>query len=210
MKKSNMAELKPVSTLMITATVTDPDKNGEAVDQRECRSMIGSLLYLTMRWAYIKFVMCLCACFQASPCSSHRTVVQRIFRYLKYTLEFRIWYSASSSCDLIGFSDADFAGCGIDQKSTSSTCHFLRSSFVCWSDRKQSSVAQSTTEAEYAAAASCCSQILWIVHTMRDCGVTYTSVPLMCDSSSVICLTQNPIFMGETHKSEIPLLEKPC
>jgi hypothetical protein len=210
MKKSNMAELKPVSTLMSTATVMDPDKNGEAVDQREYRRMIGSFLYLTMRWADIMFVMCLCACFQASPCSSHRTVVQRIFGYLKYTLKFRIWYSASSSRDLIGFSDADFAGCGIDQKSTSSTCHFLSSSLVCWSDRKQSSVAQFTTDAEYAAAASCCSQILWIVHTMRDCGVTYKSVPLMCDSSSVIGLTQNPIFMGETHKSEIPLLEKPC
>jgi hypothetical protein len=56
--------------------------------------------------------------------------------YLKHTLEFGIWYSASSSLDLIGFSDADFAGCGIDRKSTSVTCHFLESSLVCWSSRK--------------------------------------------------------------------------
>jgi hypothetical protein len=47
MKKFNMAELKPVSTLMSTTTVLDPDENGEAVDQREYISMIGSLLYLT-------------------------------------------------------------------------------------------------------------------------------------------------------------------
>jgi hypothetical protein len=46
-KKFNMAELKPLSTLMSTATTLDPDENGEAVDQREYRSMIGSLLYLT-------------------------------------------------------------------------------------------------------------------------------------------------------------------
>jgi hypothetical protein len=85
-------------------------------------------------------------------------------------------------------------GCGIDQKSTSGTCQFLRSSIVCWSARKQSSIAQSTSEVEYVVAASCCSQILWIVHTMRDYGVTYKSVPLMCDSSSAICLTQNPVF----------------
>jgi hypothetical protein len=58
-------------------------------------------------------------------------------------------YSVFSSLDLVGFSDADFVGCGIDQKSTSGTCHFLRSSLVCWSAHKQSSVAQSTTEAEY-------------------------------------------------------------
>jgi hypothetical protein len=48
MKKFNMAELKPVSTLMSTAVVLDPDENGEVIDQREYRSMIGSLLYLTV------------------------------------------------------------------------------------------------------------------------------------------------------------------
>jgi hypothetical protein len=48
MKKFNMAEFKPVSTPMSMATVLDPDKNGKAVDQREYRSMISSLLYLTM------------------------------------------------------------------------------------------------------------------------------------------------------------------
>jgi hypothetical protein len=85
-------------------------------------------------------------------------------------------------------------GCGIDQKSTSGTCYFLGSSLVCWSSRKQSSVAQSTTKAEYVAAASCCSQILWIVQIMRDYEVTYKSVPLMWDSSSDICLAQNPAF----------------
>jgi hypothetical protein len=122
--------------------------------------MIGSLLYLTVTRPDIQFIVCLCARFQASPCSSHRTAVQRIFRYLKHTPEFVIWYSASSSLDLFGFSNADFAGCGIDRKSTSGACHFLRSSLVCWSFRKQSFVAQSTTEAEYVAAASCYSQIL--------------------------------------------------
>jgi hypothetical protein len=43
---------------------------------------------------------------------------------------------------------------------------------------------------------SCCSQILWIVQTMRDFGVTYKSVTLMCDSSSAICLDHNPVFHG--------------
>jgi hypothetical protein len=48
MKKFNMADLKLVSTLMSTATVLDLDENGEAIDQREYRSMIDSLLYLTV------------------------------------------------------------------------------------------------------------------------------------------------------------------
>jgi hypothetical protein len=47
MKKFNMAELKPLSTLMSTATSLGPDEDGEAVDRREYMSMVGSLLYLT-------------------------------------------------------------------------------------------------------------------------------------------------------------------
>jgi hypothetical protein len=78
MKKFNMAQLKPVSTLMSAVTSLDLDENGEAIDQKEYRSMIGSLLYLTVTRPDIHFAMCLCACFQASPCSSHRIVVQRI------------------------------------------------------------------------------------------------------------------------------------
>jgi hypothetical protein len=76
--------------------------------------MIDSLPYLMATLPDIQFIVCLCARFQPSPRSSHRTVVQRIFKYLKHTLEFESWYSASSSLDLVGFSDADFAGCGID------------------------------------------------------------------------------------------------
>jgi hypothetical protein len=50
----------------------------------------------------------------------------------------------------------------------------------------KSSVAQSTTEAEYVATTSCCSQILWIVHTMRDFGVRFERVPLTYDNTSAI------------------------
>jgi hypothetical protein len=141
MKKFNTAEFKPISTPMSTATTLDPDENGEVVDQREYMSMTGPLLYLTMIRTDIQFAVCLCARFQAFPCFSHRIVVQWIFMYLKYTLKFGIWYSASSSLDLVDFFDADFVGCGIDRKSTSRICHFLGSCLVCWSSRKRSSTA---------------------------------------------------------------------
>jgi hypothetical protein len=76
MKKFNMAELKPLSTPMIMTAALDPDENGEAVDKREYRSMIDSLLYLTATRPDIQFTVCLCVCFQASPCYLHRTTVQ--------------------------------------------------------------------------------------------------------------------------------------
>jgi hypothetical protein len=75
-KKFNMAELKPVSTLMSTATSLGSDEDGEPVDQREYMSMIGSLLYLTVTPPDIQFAVCLCVCFQASPRSLHRTALQ--------------------------------------------------------------------------------------------------------------------------------------
>jgi hypothetical protein len=75
MKKFNMVELKSVSTPMSTATSLGPDEDGEAVDQREYRSMIGSLLYLTVTWSDIQFAMGLCARFRASPHSLHRMTV---------------------------------------------------------------------------------------------------------------------------------------
>jgi hypothetical protein len=76
MKKFNMAELKSVSTPMSSAASLGPDEDGEAVDQREYRSMIGSLLYLTAIRPNIQFAVGLCARFQSSPRSSHQTTVQ--------------------------------------------------------------------------------------------------------------------------------------
>jgi isopentenyldiphosphate isomerase len=63
MKKFNMAELKPLLTPMSTAIALDPDENDKTVDQREYRSMIDSLLYLTVTRSDIQFTVRLCACF---------------------------------------------------------------------------------------------------------------------------------------------------
>jgi hypothetical protein len=76
MKKFNMAKLKSVSTPMSSAASLGPVENGEAVDQREYRSMISSLLYLTVTRPDIQFTLGLCARFQASSHSSHRMTVQ--------------------------------------------------------------------------------------------------------------------------------------
>jgi hypothetical protein len=68
------------------------DEDGEPVDQKEYRSMIGSLLYLTATRSDIQFSVCLCARFQVSLRTSHRQAVKQIFRYLRYTSELGLWY----------------------------------------------------------------------------------------------------------------------
>jgi hypothetical protein len=146
-RKFKMEDSKAMTTPMSTTTALDADEEGEHMDP---------LLYLTATRPDIQFSVCLCARFQVSPGTSHRQAVKRIFRYLRHTPDFSLWYSTSSSLALHGFLDADFAGCRLDRKSTYGTCQLLGSSLVSWSSRKQSSVAQSTTEAEYVATASCC------------------------------------------------------
>ncbi|WVZ76373.1 LOW QUALITY PROTEIN: hypothetical protein U9M48_024351 [Paspalum notatum var. saurae] len=190
LKKFNMGDSKPMTTPMSTNTALDVDEDGEEVDQKEFRGMIGSLLYLTATKPDIQFAVCLCAHYQASPRTSHRQAVKRIFRYLKFTPELGLWYSSGSSLSLRGFSDADHAGCRIDRKSTSGTYQLLGTSLVSWSSRKQASVSLSTTEAEYVAAASCCSQLLWMKATLSDSALV--------DSTSAISVTKNPVLHSRT------------
>jgi hypothetical protein len=76
MKKFNMAEFKPMSTPMSTTTSLDPDENDKVADQRENKSMIGSLMYLTSTRPDIQFAVCMCVRFQTYSHSSHRMAVQ--------------------------------------------------------------------------------------------------------------------------------------
>jgi len=71
LKKFDMADAKLLSTPMATMIALDADEDGEADDQKEYWSIIGSLLYLTVTRPNIHFVVCLCAHFQASPRTSH-------------------------------------------------------------------------------------------------------------------------------------------
>jgi hypothetical protein len=213
-RKFQMEDSKAMTTPMSTTIALDADEEGEHVDQKEYRSLIGSLLYFTATRPDIYFSVCLCTHFQASPRTSHRQAVKRIFRYLRHTADFGLWYSVSSSLALHGFSNADFVGSRLDRKSTSGTCQFLGSSLVSWSSRKQSRVAQSTTEAEYIAAASCCSQLLWISYTMSDFGEEYTNVPLQCDSTSALSVAKHievtyHFLRDHVEKGKIDLIHVP-
>ena len=91
----------------------------------------------------------LCARFQADPRESHPVAIKRIFRYLKGTPKLGIWYPRESGFDLIGYSDADFASCKIDRKSTTSTSQFLGNKLVTRFSNKQNSFSTSITEVEY-------------------------------------------------------------
>ncbi|KAI3667305.1 hypothetical protein L6452_42358 [Arctium lappa] len=74
----------------------------------------------------------------------------------------RAWYETLTKFLLAsGFKkDADHTGCKLDRKSTSGSCRFIGDKLVSWTSKKQNCVSTATVEAEYVAAASCCSQVL--------------------------------------------------
>ena len=157
-----MKETKTMKTLMSSSIKLDKDEKGKSVNSAMYRGMIGSLLYLTGSKPDIMYNVCLCARFQSCRKESHLSVVKRILRYLKEIMDIGLWYPKGDNFELIGFSVANFAGCKVERKNTSGTCHFLGHSLVSWHSKKQNSVALSTVEAKYIATGLCCAQILWM------------------------------------------------
>jgi hypothetical protein len=160
LKKFGMDKAKPIKTPMGTNGHLDLDMGGKPVDQKLYRSMIGSLLYLCASRPDIILSVCMCARLQATPKECNLRAVKRIMRYLVLAPYLGLWYPKGAQLEIIGYSDADYAGCKVDRKSTSGTCQFLGRSLVCWSSKKQNFIAISTAEAEYVAAGSCCAQLL--------------------------------------------------
>ncbi|KAJ9553587.1 hypothetical protein OSB04_017632, partial [Centaurea solstitialis] len=203
LKKFNMTDCSPIKTPMPTGNLLGPDLAGKSVDQKIYRSMIGSLLYLTATRPDIMFATCFCARFQANPKESHLAAVKRILRYLKGTPEMGLWYPKDSSFELISFTDSDYGGCKLDRKSTYGSCQFLGDKLVSWTSKKQNCVSTSTAEAEYVAAASCCSQVLWMKTQLLDYGYKLKRVPIYCDSESAIAITSNPVQHSKTKHIDI-------
>jgi hypothetical protein len=198
LKKFGIDKAKPIKTPMDTNRHLDLDMGGKSVDQKIYHSMIGSLLYLCTSRLDIMFSMCMCARFQTVPKECHLRAVKRIMRYLVLTSYLDLWYPKGAHFELIGYSDADYAGCKVDRKSTSRTCQLLGRSLVCWSSKKQNFIALSTAKAEYVAAGSCGAQRLWMRQTLNDYGYTLNHVPLLCDNKSVIKIAYNPCEYSRT------------
>ena len=204
-KKFDLTDYSSAKTPMATATATKLEMNTKEskVDISKYRCMVGSLLYLTASRPDIMFATCLCARFQADPRESHLITIKRISRYLKGTPNLGIYYPRESGFDLIGYSYADYAGCRIDKKSTTRTCQFLGNKLVSWFSNKQHSISTSTAEAEYIAAESFCAHILRMRNQLADYGLQLEKIPIFCDNTSAIAITENPVQHSRTKHIDI-------
>ncbi|GKE82220.1 hypothetical protein Tco_1552220, partial [Tanacetum coccineum] len=74
---------------------------------------------------------------------------------------------------------------------------------ISWQCKKQTMVANSTTEAEYIAASNYCGQVLWIQNQLLDYGYNFMLSKIHIDNESTICIVKNPVFHSKTKHIEI-------
>ncbi|GJW77038.1 retrovirus-related pol polyprotein from transposon TNT 1-94 [Tanacetum coccineum] len=202
LKKFGLEDSKPMKTPMSSDTKLTKDEECESVDSTKYRGMIGSLLYLTASRPDIMFSVCLCARFQEAPKTSHLEAVKRIFRYNKGTTHLGLWYPKGTGIETIVYANSDHVGDYVNRKSTSGICTFVGCCLTSWFSKKQTTLAISTTEAEYVSAGKACQQALWMKQALIDFDVRLNDVPIMCDRGA-IDLSKNPVQHSRTKHIEI-------
>jgi hypothetical protein len=194
-----MENFKPMSTPMVTGCKLSKDDDSPDVDQSSYRSMIGSLLYITTSCPDIMHAVGIVGRYQVVPKHSHLLAIKRIFRYLKGTMDYGLWYPRNQHFQLSVYSDVDWANYVDERKSTSGGAFFLGDSLVSWLSKKKSSISLSTTEAEYIAVSTYYTQVSWMIQTLANLEVNYTAlIPIHCDNTSAINVSKNPVFHSNT------------
>lgn len=156
-KKFGLDLAKATHTPMGSTAKLGKDLKGKAFYQTLYRSMIGSLLYLTTSRPDIAFSVGSSSRYQSAPKDSHHLFIKRIIKYILGTLDYGLWYPYDTTGEVVGYTDADWAGCSDDHKSTSEGYFYVGNYIVAWHSKKQNSISLSTTEAEYITAGSYCS-----------------------------------------------------
>jgi hypothetical protein len=92
LNKLQMEDSSPISTSMVVGCKLSKDDMSPNVDKRTYQSMIGSLMYITTSHPDIMQVVGMVGHYQSAPKQSHLVAVTRIFKYLKGTMNYGLWY----------------------------------------------------------------------------------------------------------------------
>lgn len=179
-------------------------ESGDYVDKQQYQRLVGRLIYLSHTRPDIAYAVSVVSRYMHDPRSGHMDAVNRILRYLKGCPGKGILFSAHGHLNIEGYTDADWAGCLDDRRSTSGYCMFVGGNLISWRSKKQSVVARSTAEAEFRAMASGLCELMWLKMLLTELQL-YRSIPLQlyCDNQAAINIVHNPVHHDRTKHVEI-------
>ncbi|KAK9061505.1 hypothetical protein SSX86_018687 [Deinandra increscens subsp. villosa] len=213
--RAGLSSAKSVPSPMTSSTVLMPDDSPKFSDPAKYRQIVGALQYATLSRPDISFAVNRVCQFMHSPTEHHWSAVKRILRYLLGTSHLGLLIRQNSGSTLhafadtswnhlAAFSDADWAGCPVDRRSTGGFAIYLGCNLVSWMARKQKTVSRSSTESEYKAIGDAVVEILWLESLMRELGFVSDSPPVLwCDNLGATYLSSNPVFHARTKHVEI-------
>ena len=199
----NMEDCKPVSTplashfkLCAAQCPTDAETKG-LMSKIPYEKAVGSLMYLMISTRPdIALAMGKVSRYMSNPGKVHWEAVKWILRYLKGTTDVGLLFDAKSlnAKSVIGYVDADYGQDLDGRKSTTGYVFTLRGGCISWRSTLQKCVAQSTTEAEYVAAAEATKEAIWLDRLVTEMGLTQEGGRLHCDSQSALHLATNRVM----------------
>jgi histone deacetylase 1/2 len=173
-------------------------------DSTKYRRMVGALQYLTLTGPDLSYDVNKVCQYLHAPTTLHWTTAKRILRYVKHTVGLGITFMKSTSTLVSAFSDADWAGCVDDRRSTGGFAVYFGPNLISWSAKKQATVSRSSNDAEYKSVANATAEIIWIQSFLQELGVKISQTPcLWCDNMGATYLSANPVFHARAKHIEI-------
>jgi hypothetical protein len=204
LKDSGLLGSKPVTTPLDPAIKLCHDEGKPFEDISQYRRLIGKLLYLTNTRPDIAYATQQLIQFLHKPIVTHYNAAFRVIRYLKTSPGRGLLLSRHSDIQLLGFSDADWAGCIDTRRSTSWFCFFLGTSLISWKAKKQATISRSSSEVEYRAFSSGTCELIWLLFLLGDLHVECCKPPVLyCDRQSAIHISSNLVYHERTKHLEI-------
>ncbi|MED6170397.1 hypothetical protein PIB30_116850 [Stylosanthes scabra] len=201
---SGLLGAKPASTPMDNTTKLSQHDSPPLSDPFLYRRLVGRLFYLTTTRPDITYVTKQLSQFMASPTQAHYRAALRVLRYLKNSPGKGIFLPRSSSLQILGFNDSDWAGCLDTRCSLTGFCFFLGDSLIFWKTKKQTTVARSSTEAEYRALANTTCKLQWILNLLKALNISCSRPPVLyCDNRSALHIAANSVFHERTKHLEV-------
>jgi transposase InsO family protein len=187
-----MTEARPISTPISMVPRAD---DGEPLDTTACpyASLVGALNYLaTYTRPDISFAVGALARYMANPLTGHWKAAKGVLRYLSGTSTLCLTYGGSNSKpSLGGFCDSDYASDKTTRRSTTGYVFTLHGAAISWCSKRQQTVALSTAEAEYMAAAAAIKDALWLRKLLPELGIPCDSIEIKADNQAAIHLLNN-------------------